>query len=141
MGSKSSIHEHKLPRILFFVLAFVTIATLRLFLFDSDARQTAAVHRSSKKSTSSNNTTHQPPHNYPMNPELKAFLSSNLSTVDTVYVIPGGGSKDGEYPEWTKQRTLAAYNHSLQHPNNVFIALSAGSFNAPNNKMTGAHLT
>ena len=131
MGSKSSIHEPgRLPRILFFVFAIVTAATLRLFLFDDGVRQTASVHRT-KKSTS--NAHRQ--HNHYMNPELKALLSTNLSTIDTVYIIPGGGSKDGEYPEWTKQRTLAAYNHSLQHPNSVFIALSAGSFNAPNQKM------
>ena len=131
MGSKSSIENKGLPRFLFFVFFFVTVATLRLFLFDGGERQTASVHRSK----SSSNTHQQQLHNHPINPELKAFLSANLSTIDTVYVIPGGGSKDGEYPEWTKQRTLAAYNHSLQHPNSVFIALSAGSFNAPNQKM------
>ena len=131
MGSKSSIHEPgKLPRILFFVFFIVTVFTLRLFLFEDDVRQTASVHRTKKSSSN----THQPS-NHHMNPELRALLPSNLSTVDTVYIIPGGGSKDGEYPEWTKQRTLAAYNHSLQHPNSVFIALSAGSFNAPNQKM------
>lgn len=53
-----------------------------------------------------------------------------------VYVIPGGGSG---YPEWTRRRTIAAATHfnSSRHAlsgvgNTVFLALSAGSLNAPN---------
>jgi len=136
MGSKSSIHENKgLPKFLFFVFFFVTVATLRLFLFDGGERQTVSVYRSKTSSNTHQQQQEQQQYNHPINPQLQAFLSANLSTIDTVYVIPGGGSKDGEYPLWTKQRTLAAYNHSLQHPNSVFLALSAGSFNAPNQKM------
>lgn len=102
-----------------------------------------------------------------------------LSQVETLYVIPGGGSNIGSnnvgigsldkagYPEWTQRRTEAAFQHykryysgaeetstfaavrgsnadSQKHvvqvqrkhrndkPKAIFLALSAGSLNAPN---------
>ena len=67
--------------------------------------------------------------------ELHAMLSPTVLSADTVYLIPGGGSDRGTYPEWSKQRTLAAFEHSKQYPNSVFLALSAGSLNAPNGRL------
>ena len=69
------------------------------------------------------------------NAELRAMLSPAVLTADTVYLIPGGGSDRGQYPEWSKQRTLAAYEHSANFPNSVFLALSAGSLNAPSGRL------
>lgn len=72
-------------------------------------------------------------------------------TARTVYVIPGGGSgvsKDSQsadeaYPLWTKQRVDAAYNHYSQNgqkSNAIFIALSAGSLNAPNIRSSSGNI-
>lgn len=80
--------------------------------------------------------------------------TSFYSDIDTVFVIPGGGSglplfRSGEksanyslfekagYPEWTRRRTSAAFAHYNtltleQQQRSVFLALSAGSLNAPN---------
>jgi len=51
-------------------------------------------------------------------------------------VIPGGGSGQNGYPEWTKTRTLAAHEHYLSLEKGeynvtaaAFLALSAGSLN------------
>ena len=71
-----------------------------------------------------------------------------MGTVETVYVIPGGGSGDsseGGYPEWTKQRVNSAFEHyrkiyfkaneksdERDKGTAIFLALSAGSLNAPN---------
>eukprot|EP01038_Epipyxis_sp_PR26KG_P004459 gene4459-6306_t len=72
-----------------------------------------------------------------------------------LYVIPGGGSsyvfsscfndvvpnsqniKDGGYPSWTRERVIEAYRHYERHAHrqnqSLFLTLSAGSLNAPNN--------
>lgn len=59
-----------------------------------------------------------------------------MKSVDTIYVIPGGGSDSEGYPEWTKRRVVAAwkhYNSYHKHTNTaIFLALSAGSLNSPN---------
>lgn len=74
-------------------------------------------------------------------------------SIDTVYVIPGGGSgiplynisstksksvfDSPGYPEWTRKRTSQAYEHYSQQSvdqqkRSIFLALSTGSLNAPN---------
>lgn len=82
--------------------------------------------------------------------------STFFSEIDTVYVIPGGGSgiplhgssagrnrsqlsafEVAGYPEWTRRRTseaFAAFSSSTpeQQQRTIFLALSAGSLNAPN---------
>lgn len=82
--------------------------------------------------------------------------STFFSEIDTVYVIPGGGSgiplhRSGAslnrsklsafevagYPEWTRRRTseaFAAFSSSPpeQQQRAIFLALSTGSLNAPN---------
>lgn len=60
-----------------------------------------------------------------------------IQNVQTVYVIPGGGNSGGAYPEWTKRRVEAAFQHYTQLPQNeknaaLFLALSAGSLNSAN---------
>ena len=69
-------------------------------------------------------------------------LPAHLKNVGTLYVIPGGGSGAGvdnvknHYPEWTRRRVSAAYEHSKHDAGNrkepLFLALSAGSLNTPN---------
>ena len=67
---------------------------------------------------------------------IKFISTEMMETVNTVYVIPGGGSADDDgYPEWTKRRVIAAYNHFEKGSNkdkSLFIALSAGSLNTRN---------
>mmetsp|Transcript_21159 Transcript_21159/g.19273 ORF Transcript_21159/g.19273 Transcript_21159/m.19273 type:complete len:155 (+) Transcript_21159:234-698(+) len=70
-------------------------------------------------------------------------MNPSVSSVNTVYVIPGGGStnEQGEqgYPKWTEQRTIAAVNHykeSQDKQSSIFLALSAGSLNSPNIKLS-----
>lgn len=82
--------------------------------------------------------------------------STFFSEIDTVYVIPGGGSgiplygssassnrsklsafEVAGYPEWTRRRTSEAFmefssSTSEQQQRSIFLALSAGSLNAPN---------
>jgi hypothetical protein len=62
--------------------------------------------------------------------------SAAMQNIQTVYVIPGGGSSDGNYPEWTKRRVVAAHQDYMRnhHRSNsaIFLALSAGSLNAAN---------
>ncbi|KAJ1396198.1 hypothetical protein B484DRAFT_265647 [Ochromonadaceae sp. CCMP2298] len=60
-----------------------------------------------------------------------------MQAVDTIYVIPGGGSSaDGGYPEWTRRRVQEAFDAYRQRaPSSgraLFLALSAGSLNSPN---------
>lgn len=59
-----------------------------------------------------------------------------MKAINTLYVIPGGGSSDEGYPEWTKRRVVAAwkhYNTYHKHTNTaIFLALSAGSLNSHN---------
>lgn len=80
-----------------------------------------------------------------------------FSEIESIYVIPGGGSglplhqsgvarnSNGSlsafdtagYPEWTRRRTSAAYSHfstrsKEEQGRSIFLALSAGSLNAPN---------
>ena len=70
-------------------------------------------------------------------------LPGHLKEVQTLYVIPGGGSGAGvegvdkNYPEWTRRRVIAAHDHSKKNPpgnhkHALFLALSAGSLNTPN---------
>jgi len=73
-------------------------------------------------------------------------ISPKLEGVDTLYVIPGGGSGDRSividtkggqfgYPEWTQRRVTDAYAHYKKHgheDSSAFLALSAGSLNSPN---------
>ncbi|MCB1189592.1 MAG: hypothetical protein H6586_09125 [Flavobacteriales bacterium] len=67
-----------------------------------------------------------------------SYIDNNLvSNIETVYVIPGGGSSSGTgYPEWTQKRVVAVYNHYLSSSksgsHSVFLALSAGSLNSAN---------
>ena len=62
--------------------------------------------------------------------------TDQLKNLKTVYVIPGGGSShDIGYPEWTKRRVNAAYDHYIRNSNqasSIFLSLSAGSLNSPN---------
>lgn len=84
----------------------------------------------------------------------KLIDTSFWEHLETIYVIPGGGSgiplspsnasrtkskaTSTGYPEWTRQRTIKAFqfhvnertSHQREHA--VFMALSAGSLNAPN---------
>lgn len=60
-----------------------------------------------------------------------------MKSVNTLYVIPGGGGSDYDgYPEWTKRRVVAAWKHyNTYHKSSntaIFLALSAGSLNSPN---------
>jgi hypothetical protein len=61
-----------------------------------------------------------------------------MSGVESLYVIPGGGSSNrGSYPEWTRRRVSAAFDYYVQSKDvefnrSIFVALSAGSLNAPN---------
>lgn len=68
---------------------------------------------------------------------ISDLLPKPLSDVDIIYIIPGGGSDDMHYPEWSKQRTLAAFKHSrsFQKKSSIFFALSAGSLNSANTAM------
>lgn len=69
-------------------------------------------------------------------------LPQYLKDVNTLYVIPGGGSGAGvdnvknNYPEWSRRRVVAAFEHSKKHSEKgrepLFLALSAGSLNTPN---------
>ena len=64
----------------------------------------------------------------------------NIYETDVIYVIVGGGpgrKVDVGYPEWTKRRTLAAYEQydsssEQDKKKSIFFALSAGSMNGPN---------
>ncbi len=71
--------------------------------------------------------------------DLPNIQQDVLEEITRVIVLPGGGSSSdfGGYPEWTKQRVVAAYNfyNTLSKPEKrktIFLTLSAGSFNAPN---------
>jgi hypothetical protein len=67
-------------------------------------------------------------------------LPLHLRDVSALYVIPGGGSGAGtnnvdkHYPEWTRRRVKAAFEHHRKEGNKtpLFVALSAGSLNTPN---------
>ena len=65
--------------------------------------------------------------------------------LDTIYIIPGGGPGDpagSGYPDWTRQRTLAAVERFRGLPDAAskarvaFLALSAGSLNAANKRLS-----
>jgi len=66
-------------------------------------------------------------------------IPEHLADVQTLYVMPGGGSgagvdgvKDG-YPEWSRRRVVAAHDHfKRKNRKSLFLALSAGSLNTAN---------
>lgn len=63
--------------------------------------------------------------------------SDQMKKINTIYVIPGGGSSpEGGYPEWTKRRVVAAKHHYDENhklsDTAIFLALSAGSLNSAN---------
>jgi hypothetical protein len=75
----------------------------------------------------------------PNEEEFSILYISNeqMQKINTVYVIPGGGSSaDHGYPEWTKRRVVAAHQHYENHHKDtgtaIFLALSAGSLNSAN---------
>lgn len=81
--------------------------------------------------------------------KLWESIDERVLRAEHVYVIPGGGSSlSGNslddpslaYPLWTQQRVQAAYNHfsSLNPSSSIFFALSAGSFNAPNQRSSSS---
>ena len=129
MGSRTSIDERgKFPRVLVFILVVVTIATFRL-LFSTE-RTTKRTTKHLRITDGSNSAV------VALNAGPRAKMGLGLQGlqhgVTTVYIIPGGGTNNGEYPEWSKQRTLAAFEHSQSNPNSIFVALSADSLNTPN---------
>lgn len=75
-----------------------------------------------------------------LNEEEFSILHVNgdhMKKINTVYVIPGGGSSpEGGYPEWTKRRVVAAKHHYDENhkysDTAIFLALSAGSLNSAN---------
>jgi hypothetical protein len=74
---------------------------------------------------------------------LQSMVSKNVILTDVVYIIPGGGSGNGiEYPEWSRQRVVAAHKHSIEQENKqpIFLALSAGSLNSPNSLQTDSRI-
>jgi len=102
------------------------------------------------------NHNHQPMSQEDHSPASIPNINSKFwGSIDTVYVIPGGGSgiplynaknvtKNNKsvfdspgYPEWTRKRTSQAYEHYSQQTidqqkRSIFLALSTGSLNAPN---------
>jgi len=64
------------------------------------------------------------------------FSNDALVNVDTVFVVPGGGSGSSGLPEWSKRRldaaNLAFKAASASGKRPIFILLSAGSLNSPN---------
>jgi hypothetical protein len=79
---------------------------------------------------------------------LEEISSKHIEEVSNIYIVPGGGPgsiTDGGFPRWTQNACDSAlrefYSLNKGDPRSVvFIALSAGSMNAPNARNADGHI-
>jgi hypothetical protein len=136
--TQRSDHE-SFPSILIFLLILTSVGTIS-FIFFGGGQGTlyptsTRAARNSKGSIADNQNVIEKPLSL-----VREIISSSVLDAEVIYIIPGGGSGSDlislEYPEWSKQRVVAAHRHSqekiAENKKSIFLTLSAGSLNAPN---------
>jgi hypothetical protein len=135
--TQRSDHEN-FPSILIFLLVLTSVGTITFVFFGN--------HSGLKQSPLSVTRNHDGAanHNSQIGVEsenlIRNIVGKSVLDAEVVYIIPGGGSGSGlhtlDYPEWSRQRVVAAHRHSMEkeaeNKQSIFLALSAGSLNAPN---------
>jgi hypothetical protein len=125
-----------------FFIVFITLGSISYFLFDQSP---AAIIRKRVehgkeeeylKAFAGEGNGHDTLRAIQRRETFLGNFNENILNANRVFVIPGGGGTGG-YPEWTKQRVVAAYSvyaNSEDKSNIFFLALSAGSLNSANSK-------
>ena len=135
--TQRSDHE-SFPAILIFLLILTSVGTISFIFFGGSQGTiyptTTRASRNSKDGISENLIIEKPLS------LVRGIIAESVLDAEVIYIIPGGGSGSDllalDYPEWSKQRVIAAHRHSLEKlsedKKSIFLALSAGSLNAPN---------
>ena len=135
--TQRSDHE-SFPTILIFLLILTSVGTISFIFFGGGQgtiySTTTRASRNSKDGISENLIIEKPLS------LVRGIIAESVLDAEVIYIIPGGGSGSDllalDYPEWSKQRVIAAHRHSLEKlsedKKSIFLALSAGSLNAPN---------
>lgn len=138
MARTQRLDQEKFPIVLIFLVILTSLGTMSVLFFGSRSiyrPKSSTISRLNKINDNGNQHNVENPSEYQS--LVRNIVSDSVLEAEVVYIMPGGGSGTDilkvEYPEWCKQRVVAAHKHSLEvNKNSVFLALSAGSLNAPN---------
>jgi hypothetical protein len=122
------------------IMTIIALLALLFYLLSPSTPHSTIIYGQADETASSNM-----PKVGPERGDIWESIHERARRAKHVYVIPGGGSglsadslEDPSlaYPLWTKQRVQAAYHHysTVNPSSSVFLALSAGSLNAPNQR-------
>ena len=133
--AQRSDHEN-FPCILIILLVLTSVGTISFIFF---GRRTA-LYPVAPPEKRSQNAIRNSEKSLEIETALRSIFAKNVLDADVVYILPGGGSGNDletlDYPEWSRQRVIAAHKHYLEkkaeNKQAIFLALSAGSLNAPN---------
>ena len=133
--AQRSDHEN-FPCILIILLVLTSVGTISFIFF---GRRTA-LYPVAPPEKRSQNAIRNSGKSYEIETALRSSFAKSVLDADIVYILPGGGSGNDfetlDYPEWSRQRVVAAHKHYLEkkaeNKQAIFLALSAGSLNAPN---------
>lgn len=134
--TQRSDHEN-FPSILIFLLVLTSVGTITFVFFGGHSglkQSPLSVTRNHAGSVSPNNQIDDSEN------LIRNIIGKSVLDAEVVYIIPGGGSGSDfhtlDYPEWSRQRVIAAHRHSIEkeaeNKQSIFLALSAGSLNSPN---------
>ena len=146
MARTQRLDQEKFPFVLILLLVLTSLGTISVLFFGSRSIYRPTANTSTRNANINSDSNFRDDfrdskndYSYEYQSLVRNVVSTSVLEVEVIYIIPGGGSGSDllklEYPEWCKQRVIAAHKHSIEINNekkSIFLALSAGSLNAPN---------
>ena len=138
MPRTQRLDQEKFPTVLIFLLVLTSLVTMSVIFFGSRGIYHPKSNSVKRPVVVTINNDIEIFNEY--RSLVRSVVTDSVLDAEVVYIMPGGGSGPDilklEYPEWCKQRVVAAYKHSTDgnvgNKKSIFLALSAGSLNAPN---------